>query len=131
MTQLISRTFLLLLTLTYFSITEKTRAVIQTRSLRGEIYYTNNTPSNLGDFPVELFTPNQKTRVAETTLDDSGHFFLEGIKAGRYILTIKDLGSCTLLYRVDLRAHSITSARVIMDAECAHNNGKLTDLPKN
>ena len=29
------------------------------RSLRGIIYFTNNTPSNLSDFPVELFTTNE------------------------------------------------------------------------
>jgi len=112
-------------------VTETAGAFTETRSLQGRIYYTNNTPSNLSDFPVELLTANKKTPVASTTLRDSGRFLLEGIKPGRYLLRIKDLEQCTLLYRVDLSSHSITDARVIMDAECAHNNGKLVDLPKN
>jgi hypothetical protein len=101
------------------------------RSLRGKIYFSNNTPSNLGDFPVELVTRGQNRRVAETTLSDSGDFVLSDIKPGRYVLKITNPGHCTLLYRVDLRSASITNVRIVMDAECAHTNGKLSDLPKN
>lgn len=130
MAKLITR-ILLLLALASLPTTENTRAKSEVRSLRGTIYYTNNTPTNLSEFPIELFSANQKTRVARTTLDKTGHFVLEDIKPGKYVLSIKDLNQCTLLYRVNLRSHSITNARVIMDAECAHTNGKLTDLPKN
>ena len=101
------------------------------RSLRGKIYFSNNTPSNVGDFPVELVTSDQKRRVAKKTLSDSGEFFLADIKPGKYVLKITNPDHCTLLYRVDLRSASITNVRVVMDAECAHTNGKLSDLPKN
>ncbi|HEY6806563.1 MAG TPA: hypothetical protein VI306_23500 [Pyrinomonadaceae bacterium] len=103
----------------------------ETRNVRGTIYFSNNTPDNLDDFPVELFTGDQKSRVAETTLTKSGNFFLADIKPGKYVLKITNPGQCTLLYRVDLSSRSITNIRVVMDAACAHTNGKLEDLPKN
>jgi len=103
----------------------------KTRNVRGTIYFSNNTPDNLDDFPVELLTADQKSQVAETTLTASGNFFLAGIKPGKYVLKISSPNQCTLLYRIDLRSKSITNIRVVMDAACAHTNGKLEDLPKN
>lgn len=99
-----------------------------TRSLRGTVYYTNNTPSNLDDFPVEVYTRDDKTRVAETTLTGSGEFYFDDLKPGRYLLKLTNPGQCTLTYRVDLRSRSITNVRVVMDAACAHLNGKISDL---
>jgi hypothetical protein len=103
----------------------------ETRNVRGTIYFSNNTPDNLGDFPVELFTVDQKSRVAETTLTKDRHFFLSDIKPEKYVLKITNPDHCTLLYRIDLRSRSLTNIRVVMDAACAHTNGKLVDLPNN
>jgi len=100
------------------------------RSLRGIIYFTNNTPSNLSDFPVELFTTNQKTRVATNTPTERGSFFLDEIKPGKYLLKITNPDHCTLIYKVDLRTQSITNVRIVMDAACAHHDGQVVELPK-
>jgi len=101
------------------------------RSLRGTVYYSNNTPSNLDDFPVELLTTNQQTKIAETTLTGAGHFYLDEVPAGKYLLRMTNLNNCVLTFRVDLRRQSITNVRIVMDAACAHLNGKIDDLPKN
>jgi hypothetical protein len=101
----------------------------QSRSLRGIIYFSNNTPSNLSDFPVELLTTNQKTRIAINTPTDRGIFYLDDIKPGKYLLKITNPDHCTLIYKVDLRKQSITNVRVVMDAACAHHDGKVVELP--
>ena len=100
------------------------------REVRGTVYYTNNTPDTLNDFPVELLTTNQKTRVAKTTLNASGQFALSNIKPGKYLLRVHNLQQCALIYRIDVRQQSLLNVRIIMDADCAHNNGKISDLPK-
>ena len=105
-------------------------AQTQSRSLRGIIYVSNNTPANLSDFPVELFTTNQKTRVAHNTPTEGGSFYLDDIKPGRYLLKITNPDHCTLIYKVDLRAQSITNVRIVMDAACAHHDGKVVELPR-
>jgi hypothetical protein len=125
-----SRSFLLLLVACLLTC-GVTLANEETRNLRGTIYFSNNTPDNLDDFPVELLTVDQKSRVAETTLTKSGHFFLSDIKPKKYVLKITNPDHCTLLYRIDLRSHSLTNIRVVMDAACAHTNGKLDNLPEN
>ena len=101
------------------------------RKLRGTVYYSNNTPANLDDFPVELLATNQKTKIAETTLTDAGHFSIDDVPAGRYLLRMTNLNNCVITFRVDLRRQSITNVRIVMDAACAHLNGKIDDLPKN
>jgi len=101
------------------------------RKLRGTVYYSNNTPANLDDFPVELLATNQKTKIAETTLTDAGHFYIDDVPAGKYLLRLTNLNNCVITFRVDLRRQSITNARIVMDAACAHLNGKIDDLPKN
>ena len=100
------------------------------REVRGTVYYTNNTPDNLDDFPVQLVTTNQKHRVAETTLDNHGEFRLTNIKPGKYLLKVHNLENCTLIYRIDIRRASLTNVRIIMDAACAHINGKISNLDK-
>ena len=102
----------------------------QSRSLRGVIYFSNNSPSNLSDFPVELFTTNQKTRVAHNTPTERGAFYLDDLKPGKYLLRITNPDHCTLIYKVDLRTQSITNVRIVMDAACAHHDGKVVELPK-
>lgn len=101
------------------------------RNIRGKVYYSNNTPDDRATFPVELWTTNQKRQVAKTTLGDSAEFFLPNIPPGRYLLKIIRPEHCTLIYRVDLRKQSLTNIRIVMDAECDHTNGKISDLPKN
>ena len=100
------------------------------RSMRGKIYFSNNTPNNVDDFPVELLTSDQNSIVVATTLTESGEFYLENLAPGRFVLRITQPGQCFLLYRADLRRRSITNTRIVMDAECAHTNGKLSDLPQ-
>jgi hypothetical protein len=107
-----------------------TPAQTETRSLRGTIYFSNNTPPNRSDFPVSVTTSDQKTQIAETTLTEDGNFYLDDLRPGQYLLKIHNLHSCTLLYKVDIRRQSITNIRVVMDAACAHINGKVADLPK-
>jgi hypothetical protein len=102
----------------------------QTRSLRGNIYFSNNTPPNVGDFPVELFTTNQKTRVAVTKPTESASFYLDDLKPGKYLLKITNPDRCVLTYKVDLRRQSITNVSIVMDAACAHHDGKIVELPK-
>ena len=100
------------------------------RTLSGVIYFTNNTPRNKASFPVELFTKNQKTRVAAADSYDGHSFMFTGVTPGKYLLKITWPGSCVLWYRVDLRSGSQTGVRVIMDLDCAHANGSIQDLPK-
>jgi hypothetical protein len=100
------------------------------RAVRGIIYFSNNTPPNFSDFPVQLLAENQKKIVAETRPTTSGEFFLDDISAGKYVLKITNPDKCTLLYRIDVRTRSIANIRVVMDAACAHTNGTLSDLPK-
>ena len=101
----------------------------QSRPLRGIIYFRNNTPSNLSDFPVELFTANQKTLVVHNTPTERGSFYLDDLKPGKYLLKITNPDHCTLIYKVDLRKQSITNVRIVMDAACAHHDGKIVELP--
>jgi hypothetical protein len=101
------------------------------RSLRGTVFYSNNTPANLDDFPVQLLSTNKETKLVETTLTGAGHFYLDNIPAGKYLLRMTNLNNCVLTFRVDLRRQSITNVRIVMDAACAHINGKIDDLPKN
>src|SRR5262249_14338350 len=101
------------------------------RTLAGIVYFTNNTPPDLDQFPVELFTKDQQKRVAATTLDEQGRFELTGINPGEYLVKFRWLpDQCALWYRVDLREASKTSAKVIMDAACG-NPHPLSDLPEN
>ena len=101
------------------------------RTLAGIVYFTNNTPPDLDQFPVELFTKDQRKRVAATTLDAHGRFALTGLKPGQYRVKFTWLPDrCTLWYRVDLREASKTGAKVIMDAACG-NPHPLSDLPEN
>jgi hypothetical protein len=103
--------------------------VKKTRILSGVIYFTNNTPRNKSSFPVELFTADQKKRVAAADSYDGHSFVFKALPPGRYLLKITWPGSCVLWYRVDLRAGSKTGVRVIMDLDCAHANGAIRDLP--
>lgn len=101
------------------------------RTLSGIIYFTNNTPRDRETFPIELFTSDEKTHLAGTTPDDHGSFEFKGLQPGKYLLKLTWPNFCTLSYRVDLRAASKTGIRIVMDAACAHHNGKTTELPEN
>jgi hypothetical protein len=100
------------------------------RTLSGVIYFTNNTPRAKASFPIELFSPNQKKRIAAADSYDGSSFKFAGVKPGKYLLKITWPGSCVLWYRVDLRSQSTTGTRIIMDLECAHFNGVIQTLPK-
>jgi len=116
--------FAVLITVVAFGVAQK-----QSRSLRGKIYFSNNTPSNLSDFPVELLTRGKKSRMANTTLTEQGDFYLDDLKPGKYLLKITNPDHCTLTYKVDLRQQSIINVRIVMDAACAHHDGKIVELP--
>ena len=101
------------------------------RTLSGMIYFTNNTPRNLDEFPVELLTRDKRRRVARVMASKHGDFELTGIKPGKYLLKFTwppDI--CTLLYRVDARAESKTRLTVIMDAACG-DGGSIRDIREN
>jgi hypothetical protein len=53
------------------------------RTLGGDIVFTNNTPRDLATFPVELYTTDQKWRIAATTAGARGAFTLTRIEPGR------------------------------------------------
>jgi hypothetical protein len=98
------------------------------RTLGGDIYFTNNTPRDLATFPVELYTPDQKRRVAGTTASAKGEFTLTGIEPGNYLLRVAwATNHCTLWYRVDLTAGSRSGIVILMDVDCAHGNGEVLD----
>lgn len=101
------------------------------RTLSGIIYFTNNTPDDVEQFPVELYSRDQKRRVAHTTPNDKHRFALTDLKPGKYLLKLTWPNQCVLWYRVDLTKESMTNVRVIMDAACAHANGSIQDLPEN
>ena len=101
------------------------------RRLSGVIYFTNNTPPNKDQFPVELFTRNPKRRVVSTRPNGKSEFRLTGLEARQYLLKVTWPGRCVLWYRVDLTKQSKLDARIIMDVECAHRNGAIQDLQEN
>jgi hypothetical protein len=108
-----------------------TRKQGEERNLAGVIYFTNDTPRNLNIFPVELYTRNQKRRLAATKADARGNFNLTGIKAGKYLLKLTwPPDRCTLWYNIDVTTDSNTSISVIMDAACSGHNGNTQELPK-
>jgi hypothetical protein len=101
------------------------------RTLSSVIYFTNNTPPNVDQFPVELFTRNPKRRVVSTRPNDKSKFRLTGLEARQYLLKVTWPGRCVLWYRVNLTKQSRLDARIIMDVECAHRNGAIQDLQEN
>jgi hypothetical protein len=119
---------LLLLILPAVAVAE---GVKETRRLSGNIYFTNNTPKDKSTYPIELYTTNRRKRVASTRPFDGHSFELNGIRAGKYLLKVTRPGKCVLWYRVDLRTVPKLQVRVIMDAACAHANGKVQDITEN
>jgi hypothetical protein len=99
------------------------------RSVGGIIYFTNNTPENVRAFPVEILKGTKK--VAVTYPDEHDRFAFSNLAAGKYLLRLTWPKHCVLSYRLDLSKQSIDPVKVIMDAECAHNNGRVLDLPSN
>jgi hypothetical protein len=102
----------------------------QPRDAGGIIYFTNNTPDDLRSFPVQIVKRNQKKVIASTTPDEHNEFHFRGVEPDNYLLKLTWPGHCVLWYRLDLRKESKTQIRVIMDAACAHVNGKISDLPQ-
>ena len=100
------------------------------RKVAGIIYFTNNTPPDVQTFPVEIFTPNRKRVVAATLPDNRSQFEFSKISRGKYLLKLTWPNRCVLWYRMDLNKESKTHVKVIMDAECAHFNGTIQNLPK-
>jgi len=97
------------------------------RTVEGRIIFTNNTPRDLAAFPVELYTPDRKRRIAVATAGARGDFTLTGVASGKYLLRLTSAaGDCTLWYRVDLTQGS-REIEVLMDVDCAHRNGGVLD----
>lgn len=99
------------------------------RNVNGIIYFTNNTPDDIRSFPVEVFARNRRKIIATTTPDEHHRFNFAGIAPGKYLLKLTWPQRCVLWYRLDLSEHSQTEIQIIMDAACAHFNGKIRDLP--
>jgi hypothetical protein len=99
------------------------------RSAGGIIYFSNNTPKDVRTFPVEILKSTK--RVAVTYPDEHHRFAFSNLAAGKYLLRLTWPKHCVLSYRLDLSKQSIDPVKVIMDAECAHNNGRVLDLPSN
>ena len=100
------------------------------RTLSGIIYFTNNTPKDVEQFPVELFSAIENAMVAATTLI-AGTVRVDRSQAGKYLLKIAWPNHCVLWYRVNLTKQSRSDVRVIMDAACAHADGSIQELPEN
>jgi hypothetical protein len=100
------------------------------RRVAGIIYFTNNTPKDLRSFPVEILKGKSKT-VALTQPDEQYRFAFENLNPGKYLLRLTWPKHCVLSYKLDLSKQSIDQIRVIMDAECAHHNGEIRELPSN
>src|SRR4249919_1670557 len=98
------------------------------RSVGGMIYFTNNTPEDARTFPVEILKAGTK-KVAVTYPDEHHRFAFSNLTPGKYLLRLTWPKHCVLSYRLDLSKQSIDLVKVIMDAECAHNNGRVRDLP--
>jgi hypothetical protein len=101
------------------------------RKISGIIYFTNNTPSEVEHFPVELFSRDQKRLIAATTPDRRHRFALRDLEPGKYLLKFNWPNHCVLWYRVNLTKQSREDVRIIMDAACAHADGSIQELPEN
>jgi hypothetical protein len=99
------------------------------RRAAGIIYFTNNTPKDLRNFPVEII--KGKKKVALTHPDEHFRFIFSKLKLGKYLLRLTWPKQCVLSYRLDLSQRSIENLEVIMDVECAHHNGEIRDPPSN
>jgi len=99
------------------------------RRAAGIVYFTNNTPKDIHTFPVEILKGNK--RVAVTHLDEHYRFSFSDLRPGKYLLRLTWPKHCVLSYRLDLSQQSDDDIKVIMDAACAHDNGKIRDLPPN
>jgi len=99
------------------------------RRAAGIVYFTNNTPKELRTFPVEIL--KGRKRVAVTHLDEHHRFSFSDLGPGKYLLRLTWPKHCVLSYRLDLSQQSNDEIKVIMDAACAHDNGKIRDLPPN
>jgi hypothetical protein len=103
----------------------------QTRAtLSANIYFTNNTPDNVEQFPIELFTRNRKRRVAQTRPDQQHRFTFSELAPRQYLLKVSWPDRCVLWYRIDLTNKSEFRGRIIMDLACAHSDGRIQDLPE-
>jgi len=99
------------------------------RRAAGIIYFTNNTPKDVRTFPVEILKGTK--RVAMTYPDEHHQFAFSNLAPGKYLLRLTWPKHCVLSYRLDLSKQSVDPIKVIMDAECAHNNGRVRELPSN
>ena len=101
------------------------------RSISGMIYFTNDTPSDMHTFPVELFTADRRRRrVREVRPNKHGGFELKGIRPGQYLLKLTwPRTGCELWYRADLRRESKTDVTIVMDAACS-GGSYVRDLPQ-
>ncbi len=97
-------------------------------TLKGIIYFTNNTPDDVEQFPIELFTANRKTKVAQTRANEKHRFVFSELKRGNYLLKVTWPERCVLWYTVSLRTKSEFNGKIIMDVDCAHANGQVLEL---
>ncbi len=103
-----------------------------TGTLSGIIYFTNDSPNNIETYPVELYSRNQKRRIVASKANADSTFKLSGLKPGKYLLKFTwPPNGCTLWYRVTVPEDSNKRIRVIMDAACSSQNGKIQDLIEN
>lgn len=97
-------------------------------TLKGTIYFTNNTPDGVREFPIELFTSDRKRKLAGTRVNDDHRFTFSELEKGKYLLKVTWPERCVVWYRVTLTTNPERNVRIIMDADCAHANGKILDL---
>jgi hypothetical protein len=106
----------------------QTVAAQERATLVGIIYFTNNTPEEVEQFPIELFTSDRGRRVAKTKPDHAHRFKFSELKPRKYLLRVTWPGRCVLWYRVNLTTKSAFTGRLIMDVDCAHANGVVRGL---
>jgi hypothetical protein len=116
---------ILLLCLTVWPV----NARVPSRTIQGRVYFTNNIPDDRSTLPIELLSADGK-RVLQSTTQGDGGFQFKGIKPGRYRIRFKGPRNCSLTYNVDLRKGSRRAVSILMDVECAHDDGTVMELPR-
>lgn len=92
------------------------------RVISGQVYFTNNSPER-SDYPIELWTGDQRRRLRRTRANRHGGFELRGLRPAVYIFHIHGPRDCLLRYRVDTRRLKVFDMTILMDAACWGGDG--------
>lgn len=91
------------------------------RVIYGQVYYTNNSPERY-DYPIELWTGDERRRLRRSKTMADGGFRLKGLRPAVYVFRIGGPAGCLLRYRVDTRRRKEFRMSIVMDAACSGGN---------